>query len=250
MFIINKLKFYKKKLTKWYIDDYRLFKNLNKSKEFLISNNFPCVKDKFVNSGNIGFAGHYFLQDIFVAREIYNNKEKKHVDIGSRIDGFIAHLSVFCEVEVFDIRPQTQKIKNIIFRQADLMQINKNLINYCESISCLHTIEHFGLGRYGDKIDPDGHILGFDSITQILKKNGVFYFSVPMGLPNRIEFNAHRVFSLEYLKKWVEKDYLIEKFSFIDDENVLFENVHLSELNVKNSCNCFHGCAIFNLRKK
>jgi hypothetical protein len=31
---------------------------------------------------------------------------------------------------------------------------------YCDSLSCLHALEHFGLGRYGDPIDPRGHEKG------------------------------------------------------------------------------------------
>jgi len=178
------------------------------------------------------------------------NNPLKHVDIGSRIDGFIAHLSVFKEVEVFDIRPQSNKIKNVSFKQADIMNIDLDKINYCDSISCLHTIEHLGLGRYGDQIDPNGHMLGFKSITKILRKGGLFYFSVPMGIPNRIEFNAHRVFCLDYLKNWIEKDFIIEKFAYIDDDNNIFEDVNLNRFNINNSCNCFHGCGIFTLKKK
>lgn len=249
--LISRIKYFKKKSTSWFIKDYKLFKKMYENNlEFKISNNYPCVKDKFSISGNIGSGGHYFLQDIYVAREIFNNNPSKHIDIGSRIDGFIAHLSVFKEVEVFDIRPQSNIIKNVIFKQADLMNIDYDKINYCDSISCLHSIEHFGLGRYGDKIDPNGHLLGFNSITQILKKGGLFYFSVPMGIPNRVEFNAHRVFSLEYLKNWIEKDFIIEKFTYIDDDYKIFEDVKLNDLNVKNSCYCFHGCGIFTLKKK
>ena len=96
--------------------------------------------------------------------------------------------------------------------------------NYCDSISCLHALEHFGLGRYGDKIDPDGHLKGFRNITKMLKTNGVFYFSVPMGR-QRIEFNAHRVFGMSYLLNWVSVDYDIISFSYIENKGVLHRDV-------------------------
>lgn len=250
MNIINKIKFLKKKYTPWFRRDFNRFIKLNGlNNDFIIKDNFPCLKDKFSNSGDIGNGGHYFFQDLFVASEIYKNKPRKHVDVGSRLDGFIAHLSVFREIEVFDIRYQNSKMKNVIFKQADLMKIDENYINYCDSISCLHSIEHFGLGRYGDEIDPLGHIKGFNSIRDILKDNGVFYFSAPMGL-NRIEFNAHRIFSLAYLTEWVQKDFIIEKFCYIDDHFYLHENIQLDEINILNNCDCFHGCAIFVLRKR
>ena len=71
----------------------------------------------------------------------------------------------------------------------------------CDSISSLHALEHFGLGRYGDKIDPYGYMKGITNITKVLKSKGIFYFSVPMG-KQRIEFNAHRIFNLRYLLKF------------------------------------------------
>jgi hypothetical protein len=78
------------------------------------------------------------------------------------------------------------------------MKPDEKYKNYCDSISSLHAIEHFWLGRYGDRIDINGYIKGLNTIYWMLKKWGIFYFSVPIG-PQRIEFNAHRVFSLKYL---------------------------------------------------
>ena len=112
--IFIKLKKIYKRYTLWYRKDYKVFKSLCYNRDFIIDDNYPCVKDKFMTSGTVGAGGHYFLQDLYVAREIYKNNPIKHVDIGSRIDGFIAHISVFREVEVFDIRPQNGIVKNII----------------------------------------------------------------------------------------------------------------------------------------
>jgi hypothetical protein len=61
------------------------------------------------------------------------------------VDGFVAHVSIYREIEVFDIRPLDNKVDGIIFRQADLMKLDEKYIDYCDSISCLHAIEHFGL---------------------------------------------------------------------------------------------------------
>ena len=245
--MLKQLKFLRKKYTLWYRNDYKKFLSLSNTKEFAISDNFPCIKDKFLSSGGIENS-HYFLQDMYMAREIYNAKPLKHIDIGSRIDGFIAHLAIFREVEVFDIRPLDREIKNVVFKQADLTKINQNLLEYSDSISCLHTIEHFGLGRYGDEIDPEGHLKGFEVISNILQPSGMFYFSVPMG-PNRIEFNAHRIFSLPYLLSWLGKRYDVVKFGYIDDESRIYENVKLTDESIHNNCGCNHGCALFVLRK-
>ena len=122
-------------------------------------------------------------------------------------------------------------------------------VDYCDSISCLHALEHFGLGRYGDQIDPDGHLKGFRNITKILKPGGIFYFSVPMGV-QRIEFNAHRIFGMPYLMNLVTKDYEVASFVYIDDQAVLHKDAVLDENNIATSFGCDLGCAIFELIKR
>jgi SAM-dependent methyltransferase len=193
-------------------------------------------------------SGHYFHQDLFVARKIFEEKPVRHVDIGSRTDGFVAHVAVFREIEVMDIREQNSNVKNVKFKQADLMQLPPSMVNYCDSISSLHAIEHFGLGRYGDPIDYYGHIKALDNIYKILQQGGRFYFSVPIG-QQRIEFNAHRVFSLQYLLNLFENKYQIDSFSYINDKGDFFENVNLNPDNIVANFGCHYGCGIFLLKK-
>src|SRR5690606_12088398 len=103
--------------------------------------------------------------DQTVARWIHVACPVRHIDVGSRLDGFIGSLSVFREVEVIDIRPQPMAVANVKFQQLDLMEPLPDVWVSCtDSISCLHTIEHFGLGRYGDPIDPTGHLRGLEQL--------------------------------------------------------------------------------------
>ncbi len=214
---------------------------------------FPFAKkrlilnEKFSDSGIA--SGHYFHQDLLVAHKIFQNNPKKHVDIGSRTDGFVAHVATFREIEVFDIRSQNKKIKNIIFKKADLTELPNNLIDYTDSISSLHAIEHFGLGRYNDAIDYWGYLKAIENITKILKSGGRFYFSTPIG-KQRIEFNAHRVFAVEYLLELFKGNYIIYTFSYVNDEGDLFENIELNEEEIKRNLGCTYGCGIFELIKK
>ncbi|NBO72645.1 DUF268 domain-containing protein [bacterium] len=192
--------------------------------------------------------GHYFHQDLFIARKIHEVAPQKHVDIGSRTDGFIAHVASFRTIELLDIRPIESHVKNITFRQANLMELPEDLINSTDSISSLHAIEHFGLGRYGDPIDYWGYTKALQNITAMLKQGGTFYFSVPIG-PQRIEFNAHRVFSIDYLMQLLSKDYVITSFSYVDDEGEFYEDISLNDTMISSNCNCTYGCGIFILRK-
>ena len=56
----------------------------------------------------------YFIQDIWAAQRIYKKKPNEHIDIGSRVDGFVSHLMVFMKVKVIDIRPLSSKNKNLV----------------------------------------------------------------------------------------------------------------------------------------
>jgi len=161
------------------------------SGEFILS---PCLHDRHEESGDT--KNEYFWQDLLVARWIHAARPRKHVDVGSRVDGFVAHLASFRDIEVFDVRPSSAQIPGVIFHKADLAGPGGSQFepeDYCDSLSCLHAIEHFGLGRYNDHIDPLGHERGIANMARMLKTGGTLYLSAPIGR-ERVEFNANRIF--------------------------------------------------------
>lgn len=156
----------------------------------------PCLHDWHEEGG--ATKSEYFWQDLLVARWIYEAKPEKHVDVGSRVDGFVAHVASFREIEIFDVRLISAEIPGVVFKQADLMRPVEMASavrgeGYCDSLSCLHALEHFGLGRYSDPINPNGWEQGLVNMSALLKPGGQFYLSIPIG-QERVEFNAHRVF--------------------------------------------------------
>lgn len=210
-----------------YLNDLFKFKMQNKKLKsvFQFGKLSPCFDSKHFQDAS----GSYFHQDLLVARKIFSNNPKKHIDIGSSISGFIAHVATFRELELFDIRELRGHIANVKFTKFDLMSdLSEDLIDYCDSLSCLHVLEHLGLGRYGDKIMVDGYVIGLKNLYKILKKDGKFYFSVPMG-PQRVEFNSHRVFSLKYLLDLLNGQFKIDTFSFVDDSGDLHEGCEIDE---------------------
>ena len=232
--------------AEWFIKCFEEFKSKNTIFESLTI--APIFYDLHAISGTMH--GHYFHQDLFVAQKIFQKFPVRHVDIGSRQDGFVAHVASFRAIEIIDIRPQPSEVKNVIFRKADLTKLDKDLIEYSDSISSLHAVEHFGLGRYGDALDEEGHLKAVDNIHKMLKVNGTFYFSVPIG-EMRIEFNAHRVFSIKYLVAWLTQSFKIEEFAYVDDEGLLHTSIPLEDLmSDSNNLGCHMGCGIFILRKK
>jgi hypothetical protein len=159
-------------------------------------NLMPCLHDRY-EEGGINKKGEYFWQDLLVSRAIHDDKPDKHVDVGSRVDGFVAHVASFRECEVFDIRSINMVVPGVVFRQADLMDPASLPTTagggYCDSLSCLHAIEHFGLGRYGDPVNPQGYQRGIANLALLLRAGGTFYLSTPIG-QERVEFNANWVF--------------------------------------------------------
>jgi SAM-dependent methyltransferase len=214
--------------------------------DFVFGKLWPILGDKYSDNGSA--KGEYFHQDLLVARRIYENKPEKHIDVGSRVDGFVAHTASFREITVIDIRPSTGKCHNITFVRQDFMsELDASLVESCDSASCLNAMEHFGLGRYGDPVNYDGHLVGINNLYKLLKKNGKLYFSVPIGCPQRIEFNAHRVFSPEYLIKLFDGKYRIDFLSYVDGAGDLHENVNINDF--MENYNDSYGCGIFEMTK-
>jgi hypothetical protein len=205
----------------------------------------PCLSDRFNFAGSLD--KQYFYQDIYVSRKIFELAPITHVDIGSRIDGFIAQLSVFREVTVLDIRPLDNKINNVLFVQADICDSNFEF-KKSMSVSCLHTIEHFGLGRYSDPVGANLWTIGLINIWNIVENGGILYLSTPIGR-QRIVYNAHRVFKPSSVLNQLIDSELID-FAYINDEGK-FNNGPLDILQIDEIASNFsYGLGIFTIKKK
>ena len=229
----------------------KLLTQYTKDDEFFpICNFYPCLLDKNEEAGSN--RGGYFWQDLICAQKIFINRPECHIDIGSRIDGFVTHVASFRKIYVLDIRPLSNIIPNVTFKQCDIMD-SQNIEKECtDSISCLHCLEHFGLGRYGDPLCYNGHLIGFNNIYAMLKPKGKFYFSVPLGI-QRLEFNAHRIFSLRFLISLISPYFEIDNFSYIDEKGNLNPDVEISNKLIESNCGCNgngYGVAVFELTKK
>jgi hypothetical protein len=178
---------------------------------------FPILTDMTDSAGNA--RGHYFHQDLWAARKIFARRPTQHLDIGSRIDGFVAHLLAFMPVTIVDIRPMASDIPGLTFFQDDASELRNLPSASVDSLSTLHAAEHFGLGRYTDPIDPQACFKFMAALQRVLAPGGRLYFSVPVGR-QRVEFNAHRVFDPQtILQAFAELE--LVSFSYVgDDENL------------------------------
>lgn len=207
-----------------------------------ITGTMPVLGDYGDSAGSA--KGHYFHQDLLVAGFIHDAKPARHVDIGSRIDGFVAHVAAFREIEIFDIRPLADVgHPHIRFTRCDITAPAPELVGTCESLSCLHALEHFGLGRYGDPIDPEGHRKGFENIIRMLRPGGTLYLSFPIGKP-AVLFNAHRIFAPTEVLDWAKGRLELKRFDYVDDAGDLHRSAKPESLP-----DLSYGCGIYTFKK-
>lgn len=179
--------------------DAEVYRKLNQRKNFEIRQEYlwPVIGEKYAPNGAMD---NYFWQDLWAAKKIIKSGVREHYDIGSRVDGFIAHLlAADIQVNVIDIRPfpaQVENLHTVVDNATMLTQFEDNSIM---SMSALCSLEHFGLGRYGDPVDPEACFQCFAQIQKKMKKGGNLFISLPVGM-ERVEFNAHRVFYAETIK--------------------------------------------------
>jgi len=85
----------------------------------------PLLSDRNARAG----AGRslYFLQDLLVSSRVLSQPAVRHLDIGSRIDGFVAQIAASRPIEVLDIRPLEQPpTSNQRFLQGDSAILRKS----------------------------------------------------------------------------------------------------------------------------
>ncbi len=173
--------------------DMEEYERKNERSSFKVNhdNLWPLIGDKYKKAG---YLGNYFYQDLWAARLIYKTGVKKHFDIGSRIDGFIAHcLAMGIDVTMIDIRDFPAKVENLHTIVDDATTLKQITHNSIDSMSALCSLEHFGLGRYGDPVEPEACFICFQEMQKRMKDGGNLYVSLPIG-KERLEFNAHRIF--------------------------------------------------------
>ena len=170
----------------------------------------PCLHDRTTTTT---FDRHYVFHTAWAARVLAHSRPHKHVDIGSSLY-FAGIVSAFVPTEFYDFRPAALDLTNLQSRHADLMRLPFG-DGVVESLSCMHVVEHVGLGRYGDPIDPDGDLKAMRELQRVVAPGGSLLFVAPVGKP-RIQFNAHRIYSYEQVREAFPELEVVQ-FSLIPD---------------------------------
>ncbi|CAA6606257.1 conserved hypothetical protein [Rhodospirillaceae bacterium LM-1] len=183
------------------------------------------------------FLAQYIYHTAWAARVLYRTKPARHVDISSQL-WFSTMVSAFVPTEFYDYRPPAVQLDNLKVGFADLRSLpfpSGSIV----SLSCMHVVEHVGLGRYGDPLDYDGDLKAIEELKRVLKPGGQLLFVVPLSEP-RIVFNAHRYYHPNQILQAFE-GYALEEFGMIFDDQTffLFRSTDIQFRQQQDGCGCF-----------
>jgi len=227
-----------------YCLDYRTFKSLSLARpsRFSVSwkDRYPCLNDRTATSQ---FDRHYVYHTAWAARVLAQTRPEFHVDISSYIY-FCALVSAFIPVRYYDYRPADLQLGNLSVGRADLLDLPFGS-ETIKSISCMHVLEHIGLGRYGDPLDPDGDLKAIAQLKRVLSPGGSLLVAVPVGRP-RLMFNGQRIYAYDQILEYFS-DLELAEFSLVPDS---LQNGGLIPHAAKDTADSqAYGCGCFWFRK-
>jgi hypothetical protein len=100
-----------------------------------------------------------------------------------------------------------------------------------DMIFSFSSMEHDGLGRYGDPIHPYGDVLRMKVINNFLKPNGLYVLSVPCG-KDLLVYNAHRIYGNVRFPMLIEDYNLLDTICFYGSKERPTHDIFNIESNV------------------
>lgn len=182
-----------------------------------LRDSYPCLTDWLPSTP---FDPHYLYQGAWLARKLAESKPTLHVDVGSSILT-MSVLSAYAPTVFVDFRPLRADLPNLRSIAGSIVCL-PFATNGIVSLSCMHVLEHIGLGRYGDPIDPEGSRKAAGELARVVAPAGRLYLTVPIGR-SRVCFNAHRVFAPQEIPAILPGLRLVN-FSWVDDAGCLHES--------------------------
>ncbi len=124
-------------------------------------------------------------------------------------------------VLAFGGHPFTIEYNKIVSRDLRIctMTVDEFALNPStfDSILCISSIEHDGLGRYGDPLNPVGDLETMAKLRSMLKKDGILFLAIPVGR-DALYWNAHRVYGKKRLELLFEGWDILETSGFSESD--------------------------------
>lgn len=197
-----------------FVGEYLSFRRIasQAKQRFLLhwSDRWVCLHDR---TAETSFDRHYVFHPAWAARVLAKVRPSLHVDVGSSLH-FVSIVSAFIPVNFYDLRPAELGLEGLQSGKGNLMSL-PFAEGTIESLSCMHVIEHVGLGRYGDTMDYDGDLKAIAELKRVLAPGGNLLFVVPVGT-SRIQYNAHRIYSYQSVLDLFQ-GYELREFALIPD---------------------------------
>lgn len=129
------------------------------------------------------------------------------------------------DVYAIDIRPYFEKHPNLKFQRADAR--NTPFRNgFFDRIIAVSTIEHVGLGSYGDPLFDKGDFVVLAELSRILKKGGKMLITFPFGgkflCSPWLRGSWQRVYDEKRLKQLIGKLYLEKEEYYVTNDGIRY----------------------------
>lgn len=212
-----------------------LIEFMEMSKKTSKGKRFDLFIERILKENSMSFDIEYVLHTAWAARILARLMPSKHVDFSSSTY-FSTLVSAFIPIDFYDYRPLKIQIPNLQTGVADLTKLPFE-DDSIPSLSCMHVIEHIGLGRYGDPLDPEGDLKAIAELKRVMSRD--LLFAVPIGKQPAIIFNLHRVYSYAQIMSYFEGLKLME-FALISDAHDMFIDATKELVDEQNNgCGCF-----------
>ena len=160
------VRLWRRDLAAWwrFWSNYQRYKRLAPSdRQPSLAHLYPCLGDDIEETP---IEPIYFYQDAWAFEKIVNRRPAFHVDVGSH-HKFVALLSKVVRVIAVDIRPWSLPLDTVEFRKGSILNLPFEDATV-PSVSSLCVVEHIGLGRYGDPLDPYGSEKAIQELKRIV----------------------------------------------------------------------------------
>ena len=204
---------------------------------YTINNRIPVYDGYSDNSVNENIIWSKEMMDDYILRftfdNILNNKQGSepytnaslwHVQLLKNINITGLNVAVIGSqtpwIEAILLNANVGHITTIDYNKPICSHEKITVISYDDFVKCntkfdiifsYSSIEHSGLGRYGDSLNPNGDIEAMDEIYKKLKNNGILLLGIPIGR-DALTWNNHRVYGPLRIRllfdKFIELDWV------------------------------------------